>query len=72
VNGVAPGPFMTNIAGGRLFREPERAKAMGDAVPMKRMADPSEIKGLALLLASGAGSFITGQVIPIDGGATAR
>jgi len=36
------------------------------------MADPSEIKGLALLLASGAGSFITGQVIPIDGGATAR
>lgn len=72
VNGVAPGPFMTNIAGGRLFREPERAKAMGDSVPLKRMADPSEIKGLALLLASGAGSFITGQVIPIDGGATAR
>ncbi|MDF2115027.1 SDR family NAD(P)-dependent oxidoreductase [Roseiarcaceae bacterium H3SJ34-1] len=71
VNGVAPGPFMTNIAGGRLFREPERVKAMANSVPLKRMADPQEIKGLALLLASGAGSFITGQVIPIDGGSTA-
>jgi len=72
VNGIAPGPFMTNIAGGRMFADPERVKTMGDSVPLKRVADPSELKGLALLLASGAGSFITGQVIPIDGGATAR
>ena len=38
---------------------------------MKRVADPSELKGLALLLASDASSYITGTVIPIDGGATA-
>ncbi len=71
VNGFAPGPFLTNIAGGRLFREPEVVEFMAGTVPLKRMADPKELKGLALLLASDASSYITGTVIPIDGGATA-
>jgi len=70
VNGFAPGPFMTNIAGGRLRREPETVDFMANTVPLKRVADPSELKGLALLLASDASSYITGAVIPIDGGAT--
>jgi NAD(P)-dependent dehydrogenase (short-subunit alcohol dehydrogenase family) len=39
---------------------------------LKRLADTDEIKGLALLLASPASSFITGTVIPIDGGCTAE
>jgi NAD(P)-dependent dehydrogenase (short-subunit alcohol dehydrogenase family) len=72
VNGVAPGPFMTNIAGGRMFTDAERVKAMGASTLLNRVAHPSEIKGLALLLASDAGSFITGQVIPIDGGSTVK
>ena len=38
-------------------------------VPLGRMGDPKEIRGLALLLASQAGSFMTGGVYPIDGGA---
>src|SRR5262245_16772754 len=71
VNAIAPGPFLTNIAGGRLHREPEIAKRFAATVPLRRMAQPDEIKGLALLLASPAGSFITGTVIPIDGGSTA-
>jgi NAD(P)-dependent dehydrogenase (short-subunit alcohol dehydrogenase family) len=70
VNGIAPGPFLTNIAGGRLFREPERQHAMAETTALKRIADPSELKGLALLLASEGASYITGQVIPIDGGST--
>jgi NAD(P)-dependent dehydrogenase (short-subunit alcohol dehydrogenase family) len=40
-------------------------------VPLGRIAEPAEIKGLALLLASPASSFMTGITIPIDGGATA-
>ncbi|HLJ19010.1 MAG TPA: SDR family oxidoreductase [Stellaceae bacterium] len=40
-------------------------------VPMGRLGKPDELKGLALLLASPASSFITGTVIPIDGGITA-
>ena len=71
VNAIAPGPFVTNIGGGRLHREPEVVKLFADMVPMGRLANTDEIKGLALLLASPAGSYLTGTVIPIDGGATA-
>ncbi len=71
VNGFAPGPFLTNIAGGRLQREPQTVAFMANTVPLKRVADPKELKGLALLLASQASSYITGAIIPIDGGATA-
>jgi NAD(P)-dependent dehydrogenase (short-subunit alcohol dehydrogenase family) len=72
VNAIAPGPFLTNISGGRLKREPDRVKKFVAMVPMGRIGQPDEIKGLALLLASPAGSFITGTVIPIDGGTTAK
>jgi NAD(P)-dependent dehydrogenase (short-subunit alcohol dehydrogenase family) len=48
------------------------AKKFAALVPMGRLGQPDEIKGLALLLASPAGSFITGTIIPIDGGTTAR
>jgi NAD(P)-dependent dehydrogenase (short-subunit alcohol dehydrogenase family) len=68
VNAIAPGPFLTNIAGGRLHREPEVVRQFERMVPLGRMAMPDELKGLALLLASPASSFITGTVIPIDGG----
>jgi NAD(P)-dependent dehydrogenase (short-subunit alcohol dehydrogenase family) len=68
VNAIAPGPFKTHLGG----KEPTSAEAdaMWRAViPLGRMGDPKEIRGLALLLASKAGSFMTGGVYPIDGGA---
>jgi NAD(P)-dependent dehydrogenase (short-subunit alcohol dehydrogenase family) len=71
VNAIAPGPFLTNIADGRLQRDPEAVRHLARMVPLGRVAQPDEIKGLALLLASPAASFITGAVIPIDGGASA-
>lgn len=71
VNAIAPGPFLTNIAGGRLHREPEFVQEFAAMVPLGRIARPDELKGLALLLASPASSYITGTVIPIDGGITA-
>ena len=67
-NAIAPGPFKTHLGG----KEPTSAAAdaMWSAViPLGRMGDPKEIRGLALLLASGAGSFMTGGIYPIDGGA---
>jgi NAD(P)-dependent dehydrogenase (short-subunit alcohol dehydrogenase family) len=70
VNAIAPGPFLTQIAGGQLHR-PEVQARFAALVPLGRVADPQEIQGLALLLASPASSFITGTVIPVDGGATA-
>lgn len=70
VNAIAPGLFFTNIGNGRL-KDPEAVKAFTDMVPMGRIAETLELQGLALLLASPAGSFITGAAIPIDGGCTA-
>jgi NAD(P)-dependent dehydrogenase (short-subunit alcohol dehydrogenase family) len=72
VNAIAPGPFKTNIANRRWETDPNVAKLFGELVPLGRMAEPDEIKGLALFLASPASSYVTGAVIPIDGGATAR
>jgi NAD(P)-dependent dehydrogenase (short-subunit alcohol dehydrogenase family) len=66
VNAIAPGPFRTNIGGGPP--PPEAQARWGAAVPLGRMGDPAEIRGLALLLASGASSFMTGAVYPVDGG----
>jgi NAD(P)-dependent dehydrogenase (short-subunit alcohol dehydrogenase family) len=70
VNAIAPGPFLTNIGNGRL-NDPAVREAFILDVPQGRIAHTDEIQGLALLLASPAASFITGAVIPIDGGATA-
>lgn len=68
VNAIAPGPFKTNLGGGGPM--PPEAQARWNAVvPLGRMGDPAEIRGLALLLASKASSFMTGGVYPIDGGA---
>jgi NAD(P)-dependent dehydrogenase (short-subunit alcohol dehydrogenase family) len=70
VNAIAPGPFRTNIAGGRI-RDPEVERAFSEEVPLRRIGEPAEIQGLALFLASPASSYLTGAVIPIDGGMSA-
>jgi NAD(P)-dependent dehydrogenase (short-subunit alcohol dehydrogenase family) len=71
VNGICPAAFITNIAGGLFHRDPAAREKMTSRVPLGRLAAADEIKGLALLLASPASSFITGAMISIDGGATA-
>jgi NAD(P)-dependent dehydrogenase (short-subunit alcohol dehydrogenase family) len=70
VNAIAPGPFHTNI-GGDKGKEPVVEKTWATTVPLGRMGDPAELKGLVLLLASDASSFMTGAVYPVDGGALA-
>jgi NAD(P)-dependent dehydrogenase (short-subunit alcohol dehydrogenase family) len=71
VNAICPGPFKgTRIGGGvTLQPEPELEEQWSSTVPIRRMADPEELKGLVLLLSSPAGSFITGAAHVIDGGA---
>jgi NAD(P)-dependent dehydrogenase (short-subunit alcohol dehydrogenase family) len=67
VNAIAPGPFVTPMM------EPMIAQ-MGDdiraRVPLKRFGDANDIAGLAIFLASPAAAYITGKVIPLDGGIT--
>ena len=67
VNAIAPGSFITGIGGGRMA-EPEVQRRFAAANPMGRMAQPDEIKGLALFLASDASSYVTGAQLTIDGG----
>jgi NAD(P)-dependent dehydrogenase (short-subunit alcohol dehydrogenase family) len=67
VNAMAPGTVKTDMV---LKTTPEMQERMTNAAPLKRMADPDEMSGLALLLASDAGSFMTGQIVSIDGGLT--
>lgn len=70
VNGIAPGPFATAISGGWLLTE-TGAAAAARVIPAQRVAQPHEIVGAVQLLATDASSFITGVVLPVDGGATA-
>ena len=68
INAIAPGPFRTGIGGGRM-QQTETENAFAEALPLGRIGRPEEIKGAALLLASGASSFMTGAIVPVDGGA---
>jgi NAD(P)-dependent dehydrogenase (short-subunit alcohol dehydrogenase family) len=63
VNSIAPGPFLTDVS--TAWRNDEQAK---NALALRRFGDPTEIAGTALYLASDASSFVTGQVIRVDGG----
>lgn len=68
VNAIAPGPFVTNIGDGWVKKDPAAKAAWDQLVPVGRMAETWQIKPLALLLASDAGSYMTGSHVMIDGG----
>ena len=69
VNCIAPGLIKTDFARA-LWENPELLKAATAGTPLQRIGQPDEIAGAAVLLASQAGAFITGQNIVVDGGAT--
>jgi NAD(P)-dependent dehydrogenase (short-subunit alcohol dehydrogenase family) len=66
VNCIAPGPFLTDLPGSVLTAEEKRVFA--EKTALGRWGDPRELTGAALLLASDAGSYITGSVLLVDGG----
>jgi NAD(P)-dependent dehydrogenase (short-subunit alcohol dehydrogenase family) len=69
VNCIAPGLIKTDFAKA-LWDNPETLKASTARSPLLRIGEPDEIAGAAVFLASTAGTFMTGQTIVIDGGAT--
>jgi gluconate 5-dehydrogenase len=68
VNCICPGFFPTRMTAATLARSGERIVA---GTPLRRVGGDQDLKGIAVLFASAASSFITGQVIAVDGGATA-
>jgi NAD(P)-dependent dehydrogenase (short-subunit alcohol dehydrogenase family) len=71
VNALAPGPFMTDI-NKPVVNNPGAYRYFLDRLPVGRFGDPDELSGAILFLASNASSFMTGNVLTIDGGWTAQ
>lgn len=65
VNAVAPGPFESKMMAATLAAAGDEIAA---SAPLKRIGRPDDMAGVALFLASRAGAYVTGAVIPVDGG----
>ncbi|GAA0962879.1 SDR family oxidoreductase [Actinocorallia libanotica] len=67
VNAIAPGPFESKMMAATLDAFGD---AIAQAVPLRRIGRPDDMAGAAVFLASRAGSYVNGVVIPVDGGLT--
>lgn len=68
VNAICPGLIKTDFAKA-LWDNPEAAQRANEAIPLRRLGEAEDLKGLAVFLASDASSYITGQALTVCGGA---
>jgi NAD(P)-dependent dehydrogenase (short-subunit alcohol dehydrogenase family) len=69
VNAIAPGPFESKMTA-FMLDDPESREMVAKMVPLGRIGQPDDVAGLTLFLCARAGSYMTGTVIPLDGGIT--
>jgi NAD(P)-dependent dehydrogenase (short-subunit alcohol dehydrogenase family) len=69
VNAIAPGPFESKMMA-FVLDDPQTRELLEQSVPLGRIGRPDDVAGLTLFLCSRAGSYVTGNVIPLDGGIT--
>lgn len=72
VNAILPGQVMNKGLSDWIARDPRMEQVFLRGLPIGRIGRPDDIKGLSVLLASDASSFITGALIPMDGGNLAK
>jgi len=70
VNAIAPGPTETPML--QSVMTPDELRRFGEAMPIGRNARPDEIAAAAVFLASDDASYVTGAIVPVDGGQTAK
>lgn len=68
VNSIVPGPIRDTEGMARLAPNEALQKAVAESVPLKRMGEKEDVANLALALASPLGAYVSGAVIPVDGG----
>lgn len=68
VNSIVPGPIRGTEGMARLAPEESLQRAVADSVPLKRMGETQDVADFALALASPLGAFVSGAVVPVDGG----
>jgi NAD(P)-dependent dehydrogenase (short-subunit alcohol dehydrogenase family) len=68
VNAVAPGTIATELAAKAVLTSEEAKKKIMSRTPMKRLGEPSEIADVVAWLASDAASYVTGEIVVVDGG----
>ena len=68
VNAILPAQVWNENLRSRVKDKPELEQTFKDGLPIGRLGNPEEVKGLAIFLASEASTFITGAIIPMDGG----
>lgn len=71
VNAILPGPFATKMMA-HVFNDPDARAEMEGLIPLGRGGEPADIVGMANLLAGPGGRWITGALIPVDGGLNLR
>jgi 2-dehydro-3-deoxy-D-gluconate 5-dehydrogenase len=71
VNAIAPGYMNTDLTAA-LINDPVRSREIISRIPAGRWGLPDDLKGITLFLASSASDYVTGTVIPVDGGYTGR
>jgi NAD(P)-dependent dehydrogenase (short-subunit alcohol dehydrogenase family) len=69
VNAIAPGPFESKMMA-FILDNPETREMVEQNVPLGRIGRPDDVAGLTIFLCSRAGAYVTGNVIPLDGGIT--
>lgn len=72
INAVAPGAIRTPGVAQYVEAYPERARELNAAAALGRLGEPEEIAEAVVFLASGRASFITGQILYVDGGASVK
>ena len=71
VNAIAPGYIATELTKA-IWSDPEKSRPMDERIPMGRWGKPQDFAGPAVFLASEASDYVSGIVLPVDGGYSAR